>query len=104
MKNRQGVTPCLPHYPRHMHPPVYETYCNILINEVEVYVRVRYITEDDIVFLQQVQVECDNADWLLDLFEDELTEACDSDYAFRAKNWPENAAEARHAARRGAAK
>jgi predicted hotdog family 3-hydroxylacyl-ACP dehydratase len=82
--------------------PVYETYSTLPFNGVEVIVRIRYTMEDDAVFLQQARVEGDPADWLLDVFEDALTEACELDYVHRAETWAEDAAEARHDARQEA--
>ncbi len=82
--------------------PVYETYSTLPFNGVEVIVRIRYTMEDDAVFLQQVRVDGNNADWLIDLFGDALTEACDRDYIRRAETWAEDAAEARHDARQEA--
>ena len=82
--------------------PVYETYSTLPFNGVEVIVRIRYTIEDDAVFLQQVRVDGNNADWIIDIFEDELTEACDRDYIRRAEIWAEDAAEARHDARQEA--
>jgi hypothetical protein len=82
--------------------PVYETYSTLPFNGVEVIVRIRYTIEDDAVFLQQVRVDGNNADWLIDLFGDALTEACDRDYIRRAEIWAEDAAEARHDARQEA--
>jgi len=103
MKKTQEVAPCLPPYPHHPHPPVYTTYHVLDINGFEVDVRIRYTMEDDdAVFLQQARVEGDPADWLLDIFEDALTEACEIDYVHRAETWAEDAAEARHDARQEA--
>ena len=96
MKKTQGVAS----YPHH--PPVYTTYHVLDINGFEVAVRVRYTIEDDAIFLQQARVEGDNAAWIIDAFEDELTEACEIDYVRRAEIWAEDAAEARHDARQEA--
>jgi hypothetical protein len=99
MKKGQEVAPCLPP----CLSPVYGTYKPLRINGFEVIVRIRYtIEEDDTIFLQQVRVDGNNADWLIDVFEDELMAACDRDYTRRAETWAEDAAEARHDARQEA--
>ena len=101
MKKGQEVAPCLPPYP---HPPEYTTYHVLDINGFDVEVCIRYAIEDDDIVLRHTRVESDPADWLIDIFEDALTEACDRDYIRRAEIWAEDAAEARHDARQEAAK
>ena len=84
-------------------PPVYETYSTIDIEGCDVEVRVRYLIAEDAVFLLQARVEGDNADWILDIFTDALTDACEADYARLVETWAEDA-KARRDARQEAAK
>ena len=65
----------------------------ININTSDVNVEILYYIENDDVLLHSVAVEGTPADWLIDVFEDELTEICEVDFDLRAAEWARDAAE-----------
>ena len=72
---------------------VYTANGDISVNNLDVEVVIQYAIEHDAVLLRCVTVDGSAANWLMDVFERELTAICADDFECRAEEWARDAAE-----------